>query len=466
MRPINSKNSFIKKYVPPNTKTLEYITNKDKTFHIAEGPIRAGKTSDNIVMIADFIEESPDSVHLSIGQTQSSAKAIIWEHEGLGLAHYPDWQERTHIVDGKRVNIRQRIFKGSYEGYDALVLLPKKGSGHPVKYIVAFGGSNKDSHEAYKGWGVGTWIATQYELLHENTRSELLKRTALSQYRKHVLDLNPTSPEHQIYKDFDRWMANGDVNYILKLMQDNPIMTPERIQTIISEYDPDSIDFQRDILGLRVAPEGLIYRVRDENIINEFNPNDYYQYIVVADPGINSSATSFTLVALTKDLKYIDVLREYYHRNKGNEAMAIKMPTDYAEDFHDFIKQCIDLMGKPPEAVLSDNDVTFVREFERTKYNARLGGINISTGFKKDEIHDRIKTGINLLWKHRLRFYKECKYTIQAYKTARYDEKEKDKGNYVRYDNPGEGTMIDPIDTVEYAITRLRNEWNRYRGEI
>ena len=60
----------------PIPKTLEYITNKDKTFHIAEGPIRAGKTSDNIVMIADFIEESPDSVHLSIGQTQSVQKQL------------------------------------------------------------------------------------------------------------------------------------------------------------------------------------------------------------------------------------------------------------------------------------------------------------------------------------------------------------------------------------------------------
>ena len=62
-------------------------------------------------------------MHLSIGQTQIECKSTIWEHEGLGLAHYPDWQERTHIVDGKRVNIRQRIFKGSYEGYDALSIV-------------------------------------------------------------------------------------------------------------------------------------------------------------------------------------------------------------------------------------------------------------------------------------------------------------------------------------------------------
>lgn len=466
MRAIRSKNSFIKKFKKPNKKTLDYIFNLDATFHIAEGPIRAGKTSDNIIKFCQMIENSPDPVHLTIGQTQSAAKAILWEHEGLGIAHYPDWQARTHVVDGKKVKIRQRIFKGTYEGYDALVLLPKKGSGHPEKYIVAFGGSNKDSHEPYKGWGVGTWIATQYELLHEHTRSELLKRTALSQYRKHVVDLNPTAPGHQIYKDFDRWIANGEVNFVLKLMQDNPIMTPERIAEIIAEYDPESVDFLRDIKGLRVAAGGPIYRVKEANIIKEVNVNDYLTYVIVADPGVNHSATFFGLLAITYDRKHIDLIKEYYHKNSERDGLAIKLPSDYALDYQQFIKECIEMMGKPPEAALSDLDITFIREFERTKYASKLAGINLNSQFLKEEIHDRIKTGINLLWKERLRFSANCPYAILAYRTAIYDEKEKDKGKYVRYDNPKEGTMIDPIDGIEYGITRLRNYWNEWRGDV
>lgn len=464
MKPIRSHNNFVKNYVLPNEKVLRYILDNEKTFHINEGPIRAGKTSDNIVKFCEFVENSPDPIHLAVAQTQPTAKAILFEHEGFGIAHYPDWQQRTEIVDGKKITFRQRIFYGQYNGYDALILLPKKGSNHPIKYIVAFGGSKEDSHESYKGWGVGTFIATQWELLHANTRNELLKRTALSKYRKHVMDLNPVSPNHEIYKDMDRWIANGDVNFLHKTMKDNPVMTDDRIQSIISEYDPESIDFQRDILGKRVAAEGLIYRVRDYNIIDSFNPNDYFTYVISADTGINHSATTFILLAITKDRKYLDVLNYYWHKNSEHSNLAIKMPSDYVEDFQDFIKSSINLMKKPPLAVLSDIDLTFIREFERTKYKSGLGAITLESKFKKDEIHDRIKTGINLLWKGRLRFYSKCDKVIEAYKSARYDEKQRDKGNYVRYDNPSEGTMIDPIDAVEYAITRTRHEWNVWKG--
>ena len=72
--------------------------------------------------------------------------------------------------------------------------------------------------------------------------------------------------------------------------------------------------------------------------------------------------------------------------------------------------------------------------------------------------------GINYLWKERLRFNAECKEVIEAFKTARYDEKEKDKGNYQRYDKPNEGTKIDPIDAVEYGFTRLRYEIDKWVG--
>lgn len=464
MRAIKSK-EYERKFVKPNQKMLDYILDQSKTFDIAEGPVRSGKTSNNHIKAAVRIEQSSERLFLTIGQTQSTSKAILWDGDGLGLQHYPDWQEKYFRVDGKIIKRRQRIFKGKYEGYDCLILLPKKNTGKPIKYIVAFGGQNKDSHEPYKGWSIGGVLATQWELLHENTRAEVIKRTIAAKERFHILDLNPTAPKHQIYKDIDRWTNEGKVNYIHTTMLDNPIMTQERIDEIITEYDPDSVDFKRDILGERVAAEGIMYKVKDTNIIKSFNPNDYYVYVVVADPGVNHSATSFILLAITLDCKNIDVLASYYHKNSEKEAMAIKMPTDYALDYMEFIKYGINLMGKPPIDVLSDLDLTFIREFERLKYQHGLGGINLNQSFKKDQVHQRIKLGINLLWKDRLRFSVKAPDVIEAYRTARYDEKEKDKGNYVRYDNPKEGTMIDPIDAVEYGITRLRFDIDRWVGK-
>lgn len=477
MKPILSNGAYLKKYKLPNRKTLDYIFSA-KTFNVSEGPIRSAKTSDNLFMEYEALEESPDMLHLAIAPTQSSAKTILFDGEGLGLKHIPDWQERTEIINGKKVKFRQRIFEGKYEGSDALILLPKKGSGKPIKYIVAFGGNKSNSHEPYKGWSIGTVIATQWELLHIETRNELLKRTALSRLRRHFIDLNPISPKADIYKQIKRWEEAGALNYIRKTMLDNPIMTAERIEEIKLEYDPDSIIYKRDILGERVAAEGLIYNVRDYNILDAetFNPNDYVAYLVVADPGENESATAFCLVGITRGYRYIDVIIDYNHKNSGKNGLAIKMPVDYVRDFFDFIRHGKNVMNKSARDVYSDLDLTFKREYERLQW---ANGIQDQLrNAIKDEIQDRIKTDINLLYTGRLRFYKRnnnlkpedkgygigADFTIESFKTAQYDPKLSEKGTFVRYDNPIDGTMIDNIDNVEYAIRGFRYELSLYKG--
>ena len=55
--PASIGNQFRRKYVVPYQNTLDYIYNdNDKTFHITEGPVRAGKTTDNIIKFIRFAE--------------------------------------------------------------------------------------------------------------------------------------------------------------------------------------------------------------------------------------------------------------------------------------------------------------------------------------------------------------------------------------------------------------------------
>ena len=463
MKPINSNQSFIQKYKVPNKKVLDYIFTR-KTFNVLHGPVRSAKTTNNITMVCDELDKTNDPIHLAVGYTQSNAKTILFDGEGLGIKHYPDWQERVELINGKRVKFRQRIFEGKYEGNDALILLPKKNSGMPIKYIIAVGGNKIDSHHSYKGFSVGMVIATQWELLHKNTRDELLKRTIAATHRMFFIDLNPTDPNHDVYKQIERWNKTGQLNYTETLMEDNPVLTQGRIEEIKAEYDPDSIEYQRDILGMRVAAEGLIYRVRDYNIIKweTFNANDYISYVIVADPGENASATAFGVIGITRGWKYIDVIKDYNHRNKGLKGFAVKMPIDYAMDYITFIKEAKVIMQKAPRDVYSDLDLTFKREFERIKH--KEGVHNELRSAIKEEIDDRIKTGLNLLYTGRLRFYDTCTATIESYKKAQYDPKQSVKGKYVRYDAPTEGTMIDNIDLVEYAISAYRYELSLYKG--
>jgi hypothetical protein len=84
----------------------------------------------------------------------------------------------------------------------------------------------------------------------------------------------------------------------------------------------------------------------------------------------------------------------------------------------------------------------------------------------KGEIDERIKTGINLLYKGRLRFHKDCTNTIQSFKSAVYNSKKEKLGKYERLDEPQNGTRIDCIDAVEYGFTEFKNELQRYTGDV
>jgi PBSX family phage terminase large subunit len=254
----------------------------------------------------------------------------------------------------------------------------------------------------------------------------------------------------------------NEVNYHHFTLDDNPALSEQDLIKIKNRYDPDSIYYKRYVLGQRVNAEGLIYNVRDYNIFEDVNLEEYGRYIVLADPGINTSATAFILLGLKRDHSGVDVLKEYWHRNADHKGLAIKMPSDYALDFADFINECAKYMGYRPYKILSDLDITFQREFDRIKFSKGIGYALLDVS--KPPIEERIKTGLNYLYQGRLRFHKDCKKTIQSFKEAQYDSKKASQGKFERLDDPTQGTMIDGIDVVEYGFTEFELELDRYRN--
>lgn len=467
-----ASDSWNQLYSLPFDKDLEYIyksLDPNIVYNILVGSYRSAKTTTNITAFCMNLELTTDMLHYSFATTESLAKTILWDGDGLGIKHYPDWQERIErLPSGKTVKMPQRIFEGKYKQRDALILYPLPYENKPIKYIVAYGGDKENSYKAFRGSSVGMIIATEVNLLHPNTIREYMGRIGASKRKKVFEDLNPGNPKQWVKTDHLDYLMESrkhEVNYGHRTLIDNPVLTPNMIESLSGSYPKDSVFYRNLILGEWVGAEGLIYSISHEkNIITEFNIADYYSYVIVADPGVNHSATVFKLVAITRDRKHIDTLKEYYHKNADTSNMGIKMPIDYALDYIQFIHECIMLMGKPPIQVMSDLDTTFIREFERNKYQSGLGGIILNQEFKKEEIKHRIKNDVNLLHLGRKRILDTCKYTIESYETAQYDPKEEIKGNYVRLDDPQQGTMIDCIDTDEYAATYFRYELNMYRG--
>ena len=77
----------------------------------------------------------------------------------------------------------------------------------------------------------------------------------------------------------------------------------------------------------------------------------------------------------------------------------------------------------------------------------------------KDDIDQRIKAGINLLYTSKLRFYKECKEVIEDFKDAKYDMKRiETSGKFERLKEYNEYGHLDNLDAVEYAFTYYKNK--------
>lgn len=92
-------------------------------------------------------------------------------------------------------------------------------------------------------------------------------------YYQILCDTNPDVPSHWMYK----YEAEGDLEFVKFGFKDNPHFYRKRRwsiegKTYVNGLDQSLTGIWRDryFLGLRVAPEGQVYRIRPANIIHKF----------------------------------------------------------------------------------------------------------------------------------------------------------------------------------------------------
>ena len=245
------------------------------TISVAEGAVRAGKTVDNVTMFANMLERGvPDKIHLASGSTLANAKLNIGDCNGYGLEHI----------------FRGRCKWGKYKGNDCLHIRARER-----EYIVIFaGGGKSDSFKKIRGNSYGMWIATEINLHHKDFINEARDRQLASKVRRIFWDLNPSSPQNFIYKDYiDKFQENfGDrYNYEHFTIKDNKTISEERFKEIESEYDKSSIEYRRSILGERCNVEGLVYDMfrKEIHVVPQGSVNVDEEYYISSDYGIQNA---------------------------------------------------------------------------------------------------------------------------------------------------------------------------------
>ncbi len=405
----------------------------DCTINVAEGAVRAGKTVDNVFVFATLLEDSPDRIHLATGSTIANAKLNLGDCNGMGL---------ERIFAG-------RCRWGRYRGNECLFVGTRVGQ----RVVIFAGGRNADAHMRIRGNSYGMWIATEINHHHDNFIREAFNRQLAAQRRKVFWDLNPSAPGSPIYRDYlDRYAGSGDAhfyNYAHFTIHDNPVMTPDRLAEIVSQYDPASVWYRRDILGQRCAAEGLIYRIFADDRARFTWSREAVSALrhinIGVDFGGNRSKTTFVAVGFP-EAGGIVALRD--HAIAGGKGEID--PARIQGDFQDFLgKLRAAYPGVPIKYAFCDSEAQYlVNGLRRAMSGDHIKILDCA----KKPILDRITFVLSLMNGGKFHITKDCPRLSDGLAQAVWVEGEDRRKDDFTSD-------IDVLDAFEYAV-------ERYMGKV
>ena len=426
-------------YAAFSEKHRNYIRNALKNkMNVAEGAIRSGKTIDHCIIAAMYLEKCRDKIHLASGSTIGNAKLNIGVCNGFGLENL----------------FRGRCKWGKYRGNEALFIQTQTGE----KIVVFAGGGKADSYKRILGNSYGLWIATEINEHYdsEDSRTSFIKvafgRQAAALDPLVLWDLNPSNPHHPIYERYiDAYRDGylGGYQYQHFTLDDNLSISEQRKAEIKSQYDPESIWYQRDILGMRCVAEGLIYRCfadrTEEYVIKDLaawltDQGTSFQIISYGvDFGGSGSATKFQATGITRDWRVVAIDEQYIdHKAESIDPAALN------QLYASFIQRVAGRWGSGPTRADSAEQILIRGLFNTAR---TLGLPTQVKNALKMQIGDRIKLTLLLMTQKRIFVTKDCPHLIDAWQTAVYDDS---KMVDTRLDD---GTSdIDSLDAFEYSI--------------
>lgn len=438
---------------------LEYIRKcQDNMYNILEGAVRSGKTVDHVLAFAKELCDTPDKFHLATGSTMANAKLNIGDANGFGLEH---------------------IFRGqcrwtSYKDNDALAIRGPY-TNFKEKIVIFAGGGSSASYQKIRGNSYGMWIATEINLHHDNTIKEAFNRTIASHRRKIFWDLNPEHPKAVIYVNYidkyaekaEKGILKGGYNYAHMTLFDNINISEERREEIISQYDPDSIWYIRDILGKRSIAEGLIYtrlatsiaakdgkfRIPKEIAQAMARKGEIMRINIGVDFGGNGSGHAFVASGITQGYDKLVVLksRRYveggFDPDSGEKILDVD-PKKLDKLFIRFVEMIIAEFGYVTKVYADSAEQVLIRGFKTALAKNGMGNIKIVNA-AKGKITDRIFATTSLAAQYRLAMTDDCESLEEAFSMAVWDPKS------LELERLDDGTSdIDTLDAFEYSWER------------
>ena len=206
--------------------------------------------------------------------------------------------------------------------------------------------------------------------------------------------------------------------------------------------------------------EGLIYRqfadnpskfIKDEPVDAEGNKINFLLITIGIDYGATEGETEFKATGITQYFKEAWTIDE-------EKMVGLHSPEQVYEKFVEFYKRVLSDYGKVTHCFADYGALGQVITYGLNQY-LRKHGIPLQVDdCVKGRIVDRIELDCQLFGEGRRFILKKCKYLIEAYSQALWDEKHEDE----RLDDGT--TPVDDLDASEYSMFPFYDKFVRSMG--
>lgn len=195
-------------------------------------------------------------------------------------------KEPMYILAGvSSKTIQNNVLQEIYNRYQLDIKFDKHNSFtlFGVKVVQAFTGTIGGLGGIRGMTAFGAYV-NEASLANEKVFKEIISRCSGDGARI-VFDTNPDNPEHWLKKEYIDSKSENIISYHFEL-DDNTFLSPRYIQNI-KESTPSGMFYDRDIRGLWVTGEGVVYSDFDSNkhFISDVSDVEFETYIAGVDWG-------------------------------------------------------------------------------------------------------------------------------------------------------------------------------------
>ena len=189
--------------------------------------------------------------------------------------------------------------------------------------IYCFDGANADSYKKMRGFTSYGAFLNEATTLHDTFVKEAISRCS-GEGARIYMDTNPENPTHTVKVDYvdkdGQKLSNGQLNIkaFNFTLYDNTFLNKEYVESIEAST-PSGMFYDRDILGVWVASEGVVYKDfnKDVHYIKDLNNIDIVKYFAGVDFGWEHFGS---MVVVGKDINNnYYLIKEYAYQHKDIE---------------------------------------------------------------------------------------------------------------------------------------------------